>query len=348
MSTPQSPTEATLERLGLSGASLTRLESGLINKTWLAELADGERRIVQILNPIFPAAINRDIDAVTHRLAERGLVTPRLVPTVDGALWLEQDGAVWRQLSYVAGETVERVPSAAHAREAGALLGRFHDALADFEYEFANARLGVHDLDGHVAALAAALVAHAEHREFAAVESTAREILELRAQLPSLPATPDRNVHGDPKISNIVFDAAGPRAVCLIDLDTLARMPVALELGDALRSWCNTSDEDAADARFDTALFAAAIEGYAATSRAFIHEAEWRGFATATLRIAVELAARFCADALEESYFGWDAERYASASAHNLARARGQIALARDIARQRAALETELERTFAV
>lgn len=348
MESLQAPNETTLARLGLSGASLTPLESGLINKTWLAELADGERRVLQMLNPIFPAAINEDIDAVTRRLAERGLVTPRLVATVDGALWLEYCGAVWRQLSYVPGETVERVPSAAHAREAGALLGRFHDALADFQYEFANARLGVHDLDGHVAALAAALAAHAEHREFAAVESVATEILELRAQLPSLPETPDRNVHGDPKISNIVFDVASPRAVCLIDLDTLARMPVALEIGDALRSWCNASDEDSADARFDTALFAAAIEGYAATSRAFIDEAEWRGFAAATLRIAVELAARFCTDALAESYFGWDPERYASASAHNLARARGQLALARDIARQRAALEAEIERTFAV
>jgi Ser/Thr protein kinase RdoA (MazF antagonist) len=348
MDGPQAPNEATLEQLGLSGASLTPLKSGLINKTWLAELADGERRIVQILNRMFPPAINGDIDAVTRRLAERGLVTPRLVPTVDGALWLEQGGAVWRQLSYVPGETVERVPSAAHAREAGALLGRFHDALADFEYEFANARLGVHDLDGHVAALAAALEAHAEHREFAAIESVAAEILELRAQLPSLPEMPDRNVHGDPKISNIVFDVAAPRAVCLIDLDTLARMPVTLELGDALRSWCNAGDEDATDARFDATLFAAAIEGYAATSRAFIDEAEWRGFAAATLRIAVELAARFCADALAESYFGWDAERYTSASAHNLARARGQLALARDIARQREALQTEVERAFAV
>jgi Ser/Thr protein kinase RdoA (MazF antagonist) len=347
MNDQRPPDETTLERLGLSGASLNPLESGLINKTWLAELADGERRVVQMLNPMFPAAINRDIDAVTRRLAERGLVTPRLVPTVNGELWLEQDGVVWRQLSYVPGETVERVPSAAHAREAGALLGRFHDALADFEYEFANARLGVHDLDGHVAALEAALSTHGEHRASAAIESTARAILEMRAQLPSLPETPDRTVHGDPKISNIVFDVAGPRAVCLIDLDTLARMPIALELGDALRSWCNAGDEDSADARFDRALFAAAIEGYAATSHEFIDEAEWRGFAVATLRIAVELAARFCADALEESYFGWDSARYASASAHNLARARGQLALARDIARQRAALETEIERTFA-
>jgi len=340
------PDATTLELLGLRGAALERLESGLINKTWLAVLPGGERRVLQALNRIFPAAINRDIDAVTRELTAHGVTTPRIVPTRDGALWLEREGAVWRQLSYVPGYTVERVPSAAHAREAGALLGRFHAALADFDYAFANARLGVHDLDRHIAALSKALDAGRAHAEFATVEPVGRAILDVRATLPALPDTPDRNVHGDPKISNVVFATDSSRAVCLIDLDTLARMPVALELGDALRSWCNTADEDAADARFDAALFAAAVDGYAATANTFITAAEWQAIPAATLRIAVELAARFCADALEETYFGWNAARYPSASAHNLARAGAQLALARDIARQLPVLETAIERTF--
>ncbi len=45
----------------------------------------------------------------------------------------------------------------------------------------------------------------------------------------------------------------------------------------------------------------------------------------------MELAARFCTDALEESYFGWDASRFASAAEHNLVRARAQLSLARSI-----------------
>jgi Ser/Thr protein kinase RdoA (MazF antagonist) len=341
-----SPDGPTLECLGLSDAVLERLDSGLINKTWLATLPDGERRVLQALNRMFPAAINRDIDAVTRVLAGHGLVTPRIVPLPNGALWLEREGNVWRELTWVPGHTFERVPGVAHAREAGMLLGRFHSALADFAYTFASARLGVHDLDRHIGALRAALDTGHELRNFTAIEQVGSAILEMRAGLPALPECPDRNVHGDPKISNIVFDAAGPRAVCLIDLDTLARMPVALELGDALRSWCNTGEEDARDARFDTALFAAAIDGYAASARTFITAPEWRSIPAATLRIAVELAARFCTDAIEEAYFGWNAERYASASAHNLARARAQLALATDIAAQLPALESETERTF--
>jgi hypothetical protein len=54
----------------------------------------------------------------------------------------------------------------------------------------------------------------------------------------------------------------------------------------------------------------------------------------------LELAARFGADALAEAYFGWDAQRFATASAHNLHRARVQLAVAQSVATQR----TELER----
>ena len=43
--------------------------------------------------------------------------------------------------------------------------------------------------------------------------------------------------------------------------------------------------------------------------------------------MSLELAVRFAADALDESYFGWDAGRFASRGDHNLVRARGQWSL---------------------
>jgi hypothetical protein len=47
--------------------------------------------------------------------------------------------------------------------------------------------------------------------------------------------------------------------------------------------------------------------------------------------ITLELAARFLADYFNDNYFGWDPKRYKSRRAHNLARARGQIALFKDL-----------------
>jgi Ser/Thr protein kinase RdoA (MazF antagonist) len=250
-------------------------------------------------------------------------------------------------LTRIDGVCRDALASPAQAREAGRVLAEFHRAIADLEHTFSTARLGVHDTPRHLAALRAALVEQRAHRDFAAVEPLAARVAKLAADLPALPTSGDRIVHGDPKISNLMFARDSDRALCLIDLDTLARMPVALELGDALRSWCNPATEDASDARFSVPLFAAAVEGYASAARGFLVEAEWSAIAAGTLTITVELAARFCADALRERYFRFDPSRYPSASAHNRARTRGQLQIAEQIAAAMPELEKTTTRAFA-
>ncbi|MBN1240267.1 MAG: aminoglycoside phosphotransferase family protein [Gammaproteobacteria bacterium] len=325
------PDAAVLAAFGLAAEPLRPAAAGLINRTWHAVSLAGERLILQCVNPIFPPAVNEDIDAVTRHLAARGLPTTRIVPAADGRLWVEHGGAVWRVLTAMPGETRDALRGTRDAAEAGRVLAEFHAAAADFDRAFGNARLGVHDTAAHVARLRRALAEHSGHRDFAAVARIADEVLERAARLPELPPAPDRVVHGDPKVSNIMFDPDTDEALCLIDLDTLARMPVALELGDAMRSWCNPQLEDTPTASLSLPMFAAAVAGYARAAPGLLTEAEWSAIPDATLTITVELAARFCSDALLERYFRWDAERYPSAGAHNRARARGQLAQAASI-----------------
>lgn len=47
--------------------------------------------------------------------------------------------------------------------------------------------------------------------------------------------------------------------------------------------------------------------------------------------LAIELAMRFLKDYFEDSYFGWNAEKFVSRSEHNLVRARGQMGLYRQL-----------------
>ena len=146
---------------------------------------------------------------------------------------------MWRVLTRIDGVCRDALETPAQARAAGRIVAEFHRAVGDLEHRFRNRRLGVHDTPRHLRTLREALVEHRAHRHFDVIEPLAERVLEAAAALPPLPASRDRIVHGDPKISNLMFAPDADRALCLIDLDTLAHMPVALELGDALRSWCN-------------------------------------------------------------------------------------------------------------
>ncbi len=310
------------------GARVEPMAGGLIHGTYRVAGAGGPV-VLQRMSPIFAPEVNLDVAAVTEHLAGKGRVTPRLLPTRAGRLWLEHGGAVYRAMTFVPGASFSRVQGPAQARAAGEILGRFHADLADLDHTFRNVRR-VHDTAAHLAALEEALAAHPGHRLRPQVEALAEDILRAAQDLPALDGLPRRTGHGDPKLDNLRF--AGPRAperdrgLCMLDLDTCGRHLLAHELGDAWRSWANPAGEDRAQASFDLEIHAASWTGYCAVAPAptaeerasLLHGLEW---------ITLELAARFAADALAESYFGWDRARFPAAGEHNLLRARGQWSL---------------------
>ncbi len=309
--------------------SWRRLGSDLINDTFAVRSARGDL-VLQRVSAIFEPEIHHNIRAVTDHLASQGLSTPRLVPSGAGADWVDlgPDG-VWRLMTRVPGVSFDRAESATQVHAAGELLGRFHAALDDLRHAWRAARQGVHDTERHLANLGAAVDSHAGHRLYDAVAPLADALQECASKLPPTPDAPPRPVHGDPKLNNVLFAGPAPpaseRARCFVDLDTVGLMPRWQELGDALRSWCNTAGEDAVDAVFDEDLFDSAIQGYGAGIGGL--DTDERAFLpSATQWISLELAVRFAADALQERYFGFDPS-FGGRGEHNLARARGQWSL---------------------
>jgi Ser/Thr protein kinase RdoA (MazF antagonist) len=322
------------------------LEGGLINKTWRLE-HQGTRRVLQRLHPIFKAEVHLDIEPITAHLQARGMTTPRLIRTRAGELWTtDVEGHVWRMLSFVEGRVVEKVPSPAVAHAAGALVGRFHSAVADLQHTFHFTRPGAHDTPAHLQKLRRALDEKRDHADYARIAPLGESILKDAASLPTLPSEPRRLIHGDLKISNLMFNADLSAGVALLDLDTMAHLTIPVELGDALRSWCNPAGEDAEHVAVDAAIFEAAIRGYAPVAQAFLTAHERDLLVVGTQVIALELSARFCADALYENYFGWNPAKYASRSHHNRVRAHSQHQLSRSVGAARSELEAVVRRAF--
>ncbi|MEX2353983.1 MAG: phosphotransferase, partial [Gammaproteobacteria bacterium] len=232
-----------LRRYGLSPTQPTLLDNGLINQTWLLD-AKGTRYILQRVNPMFGPEVHQDIATVTTHLYQKGIMVPRLIPADDGCHYVRDKDAVWRLYDYLAGVSFNTVRSPAIAFEAGATLARFHQGLLDLDYCFKNRRRGVHDTRQHIQNLQTSLESKQDHPRFMDVLPLATEILTTISQVPGLPDLPPRKVHGDPKISNFLFQKETGKGLSMLDFDTLGEMSLALELGDAMRSWCNPAGEN--------------------------------------------------------------------------------------------------------
>ncbi len=330
--------EQLLTQFGLDGEVKSVADPGLINHTWT--VGSPPSAVVQWVNPIFDPKIHQDIDAVTRRLSQRGLATPRLLPTRGGELWLEDaESGYWRALTYMPGTTLHRLSGAITAQQCGELVGRFHAALADWDYTFQAPSRNIHDTPQRFAELRRSLDEVHDHPLLTPARHVATDLLRQWQTWEGELDLPQRPCHGDLKISNLRFDPAGQRALCLLDLDTLGRQRLADEMGDAWRSWCNPQGEDDPEGcQFDLEIFRASARPWLASSP-YLTPQERRSLVGGIERICLELAARFLNDALRNTYFREDRQRYPETGAHNLQRARGQLALARSVRQQRSACE---------
>lgn len=325
----------------------------LINLTYVVRSAGGALReplVLQRLHSVFGAQVHVDIEAVTRHLAARGLSTPKLIRTRDDELWVVEpcpsEPRIWRALSYVDGITVHHSRAPRQLESAASLLARFHAALIDFDHVFVHER-PLHDTEKHLAGLRAALAsapASADHEARALGGDILRHAGGIRA---SFGAFPRRVLHGDPKLSNVMFERADPaRAHCMIDLDTVGYGHLAHELGDALRSWCNPAGEDAGAVHIEAAAFQAVMQGYAGARPAGMLAEEILSAIDGFETVSLELASRFARDVIVDAYFGWDPTRFASRREHNLVRARAQLALSRAVRSRRAELAALAEQAL--
>lgn len=304
---------------------------GLINQTWAID-RKSEKFIAQRVNPAFSTDIQKNIQSVSQCLREQGMVAPRLLETKKGDLFCElEDGSRWRLMERLEGVVFQRCQSSEQARSTAQLTARFHDALVNFDEKLFPIGFPFHDMPRHLADLEKNLIVFSGHPFYHQVAELAEKIRIEVDRLGFRRDLPHRIIHGDLKFNNFLFNQNSSEisqsAHALIDLDTLAEMPIYFDLGDAWRSWCNLASDGAAEAILDLERFRSSAEGYLSTIRFEITREELLSLTDALERLSLELCARFAADVLAEAHWSWDPKRFGSCAEHNWVRTQGQWSL---------------------
>ena len=333
-----------IENYGLGNlTAVEKISSGLMHQTHRIKATSGVY-FLQCLHPkLSSQEILDDYVRVTQHLQRKGFESPRVIATRDGRfLVCDQSDRMWRLTSAVRGETFEKVTSCEQALEGACMLGRFHVGMADFPHDF-ESNHPLHDTDGHLEKLTRVLSEESSTDDSFGVHKASVEIFSLIEQVRLPEDLPIRVVHGDPKISNIMFEDS--KSVGMIDLDTCNRHSVLVDLGDAIRSWCRDGYEDEYQ-NFHLDRFDAIIKGYIRSGFRLTRE-EVRNIWRSGPLITLELASRFARDVIEDEYFAFDEGKYESRKAHNVARMNSMLHLARDMMRKRTSMESIVESNFA-
>jgi Ser/Thr protein kinase RdoA (MazF antagonist) len=335
--------------------------NGNVNDTFLVTLDSKEEKhfILQRINiRVFrrPQLVMQNIrtfsEHVRNRL-KRTLIGPgrrwevaRVLLAEDGQdHWIDAEGSFWRAISFIEGvQSFETIKDTEHAKEVGFALGMFHNLLSDLPSD----RL-VDTLEGfHITPR------YLHHYDQVLAQNRPRKSPEVDYGLQFIKERRDwanvledgrgqgrlslRPIHGDPKVNNVMMDSASGQAVSIVDLDTVRPGLAHYDIGDCLRSGCNSLGEEAEEweqVHFDPEICRSILQGYLSLARDFLTENDYEYLYDAIRLIAFELGLRFFTDYLEGNvYFK------ANHQGHNLARALVQFKLTESIESQEKAIRS--------
>lgn len=330
---------------------------GHINDSSLVTTDAGRFLLQRVNDRVFPrpALVMENVARVTAlaaaALARDGVADAdrralRLVPTRGGAWWhVDAAGGHWRAFHFVEGTVTQQAARTAdEAYETARAFGRFLRLLGAWTGAPPHEVIpGFHDTPRRLAAVERAAAADRCGR-------LAGSRLELDALLARRPLAhalrdahdrgdaPERVVHNDAKIANVLLDARTGEGVCVVDLDTVMPGLSLYDFGDMARSMASGAAEDEPDVSrvgVRGEQFAALARGFLDGAGDLLRAAERALLVTAAQVITMEQAARFLADWLDgDRYYRVDAGR----PRHNLERARAQLALLAAFERDGAAL----------
>lgn len=315
------PPTAILNRyiIDSSKAEVTSLGEGNINDTFLVQTTDVSIVLQRINSHVFPEPqilIDNLHHLSSHLVAQTANDVQHwqetvLVPTIDGAPSVtDHDGFFWRALSYIHDSiSVSNAQTALHAEQTGWALGHFHKRLVGLDATRIRPPLpGFHNLTHYLKQYQKTVIGSVNTQRISPdgqfCLNTIRDVtptvftLEQALAKGTIRRT---TIHGDPKIANVLFHKENGLAISLIDLDTVGPGILQHDIGDCLRSVCNSGGEQSTPetAAFDLDLCKLTLQGYFSETGKLLTIIDKELIYDGIKTITFELGLRFFTDYLQ-------------------------------------------------
>lgn len=312
-----------------------------------------------------PIAVMENIERIIRHIATKSAAADTtdsrrralsLVPALDGrCFYQDPGGGIWRVYPFIEGSrSYSAVSTPEQAETAGRAFGEFQWMLADYDGPRLHETIAdFHHTPARYAALDAVVggsVHPTTSQPFNMDQTDAgrpksadleRRIVTARREIESAEKhrpladalnglheaglVPERIVHNDAKISNVLLDEKTGEALCVIDLDTVMPGLSLYDFGDMVRSMTTTAAEDETDlskVEVELPLFEGLTRGYLTAAGDMLNAVERDHLVTAGKLITLEQAVRFLTD-----YLAGDAYYKTTRPGQNLDRARTQFKL---------------------
>ena len=293
MEKKQAPSPALLEKFQLED-KMTVVEpfgNGHINDTFICRNNEGKAKyILQRINHLIFKDVDmlqNNIHIVTSHIRNK-LITAgetdidrkvlNFLPAKDGKFYHFDGKNYWRVCLYISDSKTFEEVNPEYSYEAGKMFGRFQEMLSDIP----EGKIGEIIPDFHNMEFRLKQFKEAIYNNYAGrldnIQDLINELLEraetfcIQERLYREGLLKKRINHCDTKVNNILFDEAG-KVLCVIDLDTVMPGFVLSDIGDFIRTACNTGAED--DENLDRIkvnmdIFKAYTRGYMETAKNFL------------------------------------------------------------------------------
>ncbi|RDC57526.1 aminoglycoside phosphotransferase family protein [Pedobacter chinensis] len=299
--------------------NIVQIGSGLINRTYLlSPLLQDKKFILQNINTaVFqdPQAIAKNLKAVSDYLAKNypDYLFIKPITTVDGEEMAYVNHEYWRMLPFVSKTvSLDVLSEPKQAYEAAKEFGKLSRLLNNFNANTLEPTIpGFHDLGLRFEQFTLALNQTTKQlKGLAKLEIDHaldhRYILDYYNSYTHRTDFPDRVMHHDTKISNVLLNAETFEGVCVIDLDTIMPGKFISDLGDMMRTYLCAFSENETDLtkiKIRLPYFEAMIKGYLSEMKGILTATEKELILFSGKYIIYMQALRFLTDFLNDNIY---------------------------------------------